>query len=209
MNRQSNTEFDELLQQLALEAQQYPTRSQEQNVALTKLVNAILQSRRLCRPPAQQFLNYDDIYNEAQQELFLYVCQNIQKYNPERGSVMAWVNTLMAKRFLRDARPKKIQQHKTLDDFENIPQELPPFPLAEIVRKCLEEDREGTFKNEHITSCPAANFSAIALRRFEGKTWKEISEEFDISIPTLSSFYKRSLKKLAPVLQEYCLNHED
>ncbi|MDL5045164.1 sigma-70 family RNA polymerase sigma factor [Oscillatoria amoena NRMC-F 0135] len=209
MNSPGNGSLDTLLQQLALEAQQHPPCSQERYFALTKLVNAILQSKRLYRPSSQQFLNYDDIYNEARQELFLYICKNIGNYNPEIGSVMAWVNSLMERRFIRDVRAKESKHRKTLSDLDNIPQEdPPPESLAELVKKCLIEDRGGHFKDEHITNRSDANLRAIALLRLEGKTWKEISQEFDIPIPTLSSFYQRSLRKLTPLLQDFCLNYE-
>ncbi|NES98638.1 MAG: sigma-70 family RNA polymerase sigma factor [Desertifilum sp. SIO1I2] len=122
---------------------------------------------------------------------------------------MAWVNSLLERRFIRDVKAKESKHRKTLSDLDNIPQEDPtPESLAELVKKCLIEDRGGHFQREHIANRVDANLRAIALLRLEGKTWKEISQEFNIPIPTLSSFYQRSLRKLSHLLKDFCLNYE-
>ena len=102
MDRAKNNELDEQLKQLAILAQQYPPPTQGRQLALRKLVNGIVQSGRLGRPQRGQFSgSYEDIYDEAVQELLLYICQNVEKYDPERGSVMALVNVLLDRRFFK------------------------------------------------------------------------------------------------------------
>jgi DNA-directed RNA polymerase specialized sigma24 family protein len=71
------------------------------------------------------------------------------------------------------------------------------------MRQCLEDDTNNIFKNEYIRNCPKANFRDIALATFSGKSWEEISQEMDVKISTLSSFFQRSCKKFAPQFQEY------
>ncbi|MBD2777540.1 hypothetical protein [Iningainema tapete] len=89
-------ELDEQLKQLAKEAQHHPPRSLKRQIALTKLMNSIVHNRELCYPQGSQFPAdiYQDICDEPLHELLLYVCQNIDKYESERSSVMTWVNTL-------------------------------------------------------------------------------------------------------------------
>ena len=210
MNHPENDELDSHLLHLAISAQQHPPNSGGRRLAITKLIHEIVRSRRLCHPQKSQFTVqfYEDIYDEARQELLLYICQNIDKYDAERGSVMTWVNVLLERRFFKDAiRKMQTQQSKkkTDTDLDNFPapQEEPP-DLTEILKKCIESDPEDIFKNEHIEKCPQANFQALATRRISGKTWKEISVEFGMKIPTVSSFYYRCVSRFSLRLKEYC-----
>lgn len=210
MNKTGIEELDEQLKQLATLAQQYPSRTRKRQLALTQLVQVILKSGRLCRPHRGQFLHrYEEIYEEAQQELLFYVCQHIDKYNPERGSVMAWCNVLLERRFFKEAIPKVMDkqgmQRITLSDLDNLATPEEPPVLTELLKECLESDSENLFKTEHVEDNPVANFQALALRRILGKSWKEIAAEFDTKIPTVSSFYYRCLNKFSEKLKEYCV----
>lgn len=212
MNKTGFDELDSQLKQLATRAQQHPPLTVKRQLALTSLVQAILKSGRLCRPQRSQFLHrYEEIYEEARQELLFYICQNIDKYDPERGEVMAWCNVLLERRFFKEAIPKVLDkqgiQKMTLSDLDNFasPEEAPV--LTELLKECIEQDTENLFKNEHIENHPAANFQALARRRILGKSWKEIAAEFDIKVPTVSSFYYRCLKKFSEKLKEYCIEH--
>ncbi|MDY7023770.1 MAG: hypothetical protein SWJ54_20890, partial [Cyanobacteriota bacterium] len=55
----------------------------------------------------------------------------------------------------------------------------------------------------HIRARPDANFRAIAFAILAGKSWKEISLEFDLPVGTLSSFFGRTCRKLSPIFKEY------
>lgn len=105
------------------------------------MVNEIVRSGRLCHPQKSQFTAqfYEDIYDEARQELLLYICENIDKYDAQRGSVMAWVNVLLQRRFFKDAI-RKIQTQQNVrkitdTDPDNLPapEEEPP-DLAEVLK---------------------------------------------------------------------------
>ncbi|MGK7923777.1 MAG: sigma-70 family RNA polymerase sigma factor, partial [Spirulina sp.] len=74
---------------------------------------------------------------------------------------------------------------------------------ASNLREYLESDPEGIFQTTHILNHPQATFQAIALKLIDGWSWKQISEEFNIKVPTLSSFYQRNLKKFTPQFQAY------
>jgi hypothetical protein len=61
---------------------------------------------------------YEEIYAEAQQRLFLHLCEKIDQYNPEL-EVMQWANFLMRRRFFIEAShdltpviPKESIAHK-------------------------------------------------------------------------------------------------
>lgn len=209
MNQKEREELDEQLKQLALVAQQYPVLAQERQLALSQLINLILQSGILRRPYQGQFSgSYQDIYEEALQDLLLFICQHIEKYNPERGGVSAWCNFLLERRFFKEAIPKILDkqgmQKMSLFELDNLalPEEQPV--LTEILRECIESDPENLFKNNCISKQPKANFQVLAIQRLMGLSWKEIAAEFELEISTVSSFYYRSLDKFAGKLKEYC-----
>ncbi|NJM71042.1 MAG: sigma-70 family RNA polymerase sigma factor [Scytonema sp. RU_4_4] len=207
-------ELDPYLLHLACVAQRHPPHSKERQIALTKLVHSIVRFGNLWYPSKNQFFsNVQDIYNEARQELFLYICQNIDKYAPERGTVMAWVNVLLQRRFFKDTLRKNLSHGSvtkmTITDLDNLALPEESKDLTGIVRECIESDSEDIFKNEHIEKCPQATFQALAMLRMSGKSWKEISAEFEMKVSTVSSFYYRCIKKLSPKLKEYCENQVD
>jgi DNA-directed RNA polymerase specialized sigma24 family protein len=209
MHADERNPLDEQLKELALVAQQHPIGTKEGRMALTQLVSLIWRSGKLCHPCSGQFQAvYKDIYDEAVQTLFFYICKddNIRKYDPERASVMSWVNMLLTRRFFPEAIPKIVRTENEINlgnsDLELL-ESSEPISLSEQVRQCIEDDPEGIFRNEHIRGYPEANFQAIAIRRYSGVSWKEISAEWDIELKSLNTFYQRCLKKLAPKFKEY------
>jgi hypothetical protein len=63
----SDRDFNERLQQLAIEAKQQPPLSPQRQLLLNRLVNKILQSGRLTHPQRGSWPPslYEDLYNEA------------------------------------------------------------------------------------------------------------------------------------------------
>jgi DNA-directed RNA polymerase specialized sigma24 family protein len=208
-------ELNLLLLQLAVVAQESPPGSLERRVSLTKLVNLLMRSTCLWRPPKiVSSPIYQEIYNEARQELFLYICQHIEKYNPERATVIVWVNVLFERRFFRDAI-RKMQPHNRLetvslnelDDFLSAPVSTPN--TSEVLKEYIELDPENIFKNQYIEKCPKANFQAILKRRMMGQSWKDISTEFNLKVPTISSFYYRCINRFSDKFKEFYDNQID
>jgi DNA-directed RNA polymerase specialized sigma24 family protein len=193
---------DAQIKKLAIEAQRYPPHTELRQYALGELVEAIRLSGKLGHPHRTSFSArfYDLLYEEAVNKTLIYVCRKIDNYDPERGEkkFMNWVNFRLDRIVIETCREFKELNSSdlpTLTDLEEIVQtkELPS--LFEMVRESLEEDAENIFKQAHIRNQPNANFQAIALARFSGKIWEDISEEFGIPLPTLSRFFQRCCEK--------------
>ncbi len=208
---------EQQLKELALQAQQQGFGTTERRIALSKLIDAIYSSHKIMRPYQGQFQGvYEDIYQEALQELFLYVCKNIDKYNPERGEVMTWINMLLSRRFFKEAIRKLVGRkneikfdNSTLENLENFTfqqeEDSDNYVLTfHKIRKYIEIDSQGIFREAHIKKYPQVNFRDIAIKRWSGISWTDISDEFNIPIPTLSSFYQRTLNKFRSKFRELC-----
>ncbi|MBE9215564.1 hypothetical protein IQ247_23340 [Plectonema cf. radiosum LEGE 06105] len=76
------------LQQLALEVQKYQQLTPQWQYAFQVLTNAILLSDKLLHKP-----DIDrDVYEEAKNELWIWLHQNINTYNANKGKFTAWLN---------------------------------------------------------------------------------------------------------------------
>lgn len=233
---------EQQLQELALQAQQQSLGTTTRRIALSKLIDAIYRSQKLVRPYKDQFQGvYEYIYQEAVQDLFLYICTNIDKYNPERGKFITWINMLLSRRFFNEAIPKVIGNTNEINleksilenleienleienlrnenlETENIKNQTPAnleFDIGESknnyisdyqkIRRYIEIDPKGIFRTTHIKKYPQVNFREIAIKRWSGIPWKDISDEFSIPIPTLSNFYQRNLEKFRSEFRDLC-----
>jgi hypothetical protein len=208
---------EQQLQELALQARQHPVGTTARRVTLSKLINIIYRSNQLIRPDKGQFQGvYEDIYQEAVQNLFLYICKNIDKYDPERGKLMNWVNMLLSKRFFKEAIPKIIGKTHEINVADSVLENLSSLAFEKNenkddyisafskIRRYIELDPKGIFRQAQIKKYPLVNFQEIAMKRWAGISWKDISDEFNTPIATLSNFYQRSLEKFRDELRELC-----
>lgn len=191
---------DVQLRNLAIEAQRHPPHFELRQYALGELVEAIRLSGKLGHPHRTRFSPqfYNLIYEEAVNKALTYVCRKIDKYKPERGQLMTWVNFRLDRVIIESCREFKdpnVKELPSLKDLEEIVQPEEPSSLFERVREEIEEDAKNIFKQAHIRNRSDANFQAIALARFSSRSWEEISAEFGIPVPTLSRFFQRCCEK--------------
>lgn len=208
--------LDEHLKQLSKEAQQFAPHSRERQIALNNLFSSIIKSGKIISPYSAQLQGFrEDVYAEALQNLFVYMCTQIENYNPNRGEVLAWVNFLLKQRFLPEANMSTITATNKSKKIETISIDSLNYELADTkyqsndslfdeVVEYVKKDPENIFRKTYLANRPDVNFQVLAIKKINRASWKELAEEYRISVPTLSSFYQRCLKKFAPKLKEYC-----
>jgi DNA-directed RNA polymerase specialized sigma24 family protein len=210
------SKLDCLLQQLALAAQQHPSRSLTRNRLLSQLFRNIQQSgelgsyQALC--PRQLKGNYSEIYAEALQRLFYYITKQIDDYTPDKGKVIQWANGQLRWKFMDAIRDwkefDKDAEILSLDELEQVSiywvkENLAPS-LSEQLIEIVKEDPQGIFQQTYTGKNPRANFRYIALKRnIDEVSWSELSEELGVKLVTLSNFYRRCLDKFAPLIIKY------
>lgn len=205
---------DTQLKRMGLAAQKSPANSELRTYTLTELVKAIKLSGRLGRPHSSKFSAslYSTLYEEALSETFSYVCLNIDLYDPERGNrkFMNWVNFRLDKSILKCYIDfKKYTQHEiySFTALEQIRQPQNSPNLSQLLQEYLIQTTNKVFTTAHVRNRPDANFTTIALARFSGQSWEQISQQLDISVPTLSSFYNRWCRRFAPLLKTELKNY--
>ncbi|ELS03242.1 hypothetical protein Xen7305DRAFT_00029620 [Xenococcus sp. PCC 7305] len=200
---------DNKLKQLALAVQGFKPNSELRSYALKELIRAIKISGKLCKPYKSRFSPelYQVVYEEALMETFMYICTKIDNYDSERGQkkFMNWVNFKLEKSFLASCDQLKIYQECQFfesSDLEKIPTPTNTPSLAESLVNYIKKDPEQLFAQSYIKGNPNANFRTIALGRISGQSWQEMAQQFDISISTLSSFYRRSCQRFKSILEK-------
>jgi DNA-directed RNA polymerase specialized sigma24 family protein len=197
--------LDRQLAELARRAKQAET-SLERQRSLNQMVHLLSQPRVLHPPQLNRHPPevHRDLYNETCQRVWLYICRNIEQYDPQKASVRKWVNYLLDKRFIdvvKERNGRRITYVPDLSELDKAIIEEEPSH-ADILRELIIQDSTEEFRGKHIKGHPEASFQAIALRRLDSISWEEISEEFNIAVSSLSTFYQRSIKKFAPLLQQ-------
>ncbi len=184
------------LDQLAIEAGNHPRGSLERQQKLTQLVQSVQRSGSLWRGGKLA----GDYYEEALQQTWLHVCQRIETYDPQRASVITWINFVLKHKLL-DLYRESGQSH---DSVENLPGFLPPpcFPSPGLARIRLWVQQESSrLRRVHVRDRPDINCQALILYRLPpAKTWEQLSQQFSVPISTLSNFYSRECK---PRLREF------
>ncbi|MBH8564479.1 sigma-70 family RNA polymerase sigma factor [Nostoc sp. CENA67] len=198
-------EFDEQLRRLVTQACGHPPGSPQRQKLLTQIIR--LTSSKLWKESTPY-------YQDALQQTWLYFCRNVcegltgQTYDPAYGSVITWLNAYLKRRlqdfYLNQYKeqattvPIKVRQSgsggnsKIIDPVDNLPATPQVPPILENLEIWVKADSDGELRSTHIKGHPKVNCQVLILKRLPPEvSWKELSEEFGLPIPTLSSFYQR------------------
>jgi hypothetical protein len=200
---------EEVLRQLVIEACQHPPGSGLRQKNLTKIIR--LATKKLWR-------EYTPYYPDALQQTWIYFCQNLCEgttgacYDPDRASVITWLNNYLKRRLQDSYLDVQKQTAKTIsvtskgdedsfDPVDNLAATPDIPPLLEEVRKWVLADPQKKLRRTYVFDRPDVNCQVLIIRRLPPETpWKTLAEEFGISAGTLSSFYQR---QCMPLLREF------
>ncbi|MBD2345585.1 sigma-70 family RNA polymerase sigma factor [Anabaena subtropica] len=198
-------EFDEQLRYLVAQACGHPPGSPQRQKLLTQIIR--MTSRKLWRENTAY-------YQDALQQTWLYFCRNVcegltgQKYDPTYGTVITWLNAYLKRRLqdfyinqnkeqattvpLRIRQSKSGESREIIDPVENLAATPEAPPILEELETWVKTDLSGELRSIHVKGRPDVNCQVLILKRLPPEvSWKELSEQFALPIPTLSSFYQR------------------
>lgn len=207
-NTQVVNNLNQQLQQLVAQACEYPAKSLMRRQKLNEVVRLVMKSGKLWK-------EHTPYYNDALQQTWLYFCRNPEQYNPERGSVIAWINNCLKWR-LQDIRSLTAQAQaknvsapmpeteETTDPIENLPAD-PDIPhILEETYQWVQTDPDGELTSTHVKGRPDVTCQILILRRLPPETpWKTIAFEFNLPPSTAPNFYKR---ECLPRLRNFALS---
>lgn len=218
-------DLERIVDELALKAKSYPKGSKDRDKYLTRLTNVIWQSRPSCQNSYQlPYSIYMELQQEAIQKVFLQLYgKKLDEYDPNQGHLLHWFREtlgfrfqdickehLKIRRFQENSEKKRVRDEfldapsgRTLLDLIEQPETAHPRHREyEKLRELIEQDPTGQFRKAHIGNHEEANFQAIILGRLDGRSWKDLSEEWKIPVPVISAFYQRNIQKFKPIFRE-------
>ena len=196
---------DGKLKELVAQSCQYPAHSWERKKYLNRLIQAIFNSGKLWRENTPY-------YQDALQQTWLYLVRNLcegttcEAYDPARSSITTWLNKYLRYRLLdfstQKQKDRRLSERLTANNpkpFTEIPQEVPN--ILEETKTWVENDPKGELAQTHMKKRPDITCQRVILRRLPPETgWEELAKEFNCSLSTLYSFYKR---KCRPRLRQF------
>jgi hypothetical protein len=188
------------LQSLVQEAKQYSAGALPRKKALIQAVRIL---------PRLLWQERSPHYNDALQQTLEHFCRNLDRYNPELGTVVTWLNHYLRWRLKDLSTPRReipFSQLAFSDDdppFIDIPDPVDhsSISMLESVREWVETDYSGELRSVQMKKYPQVTAQFLILHRLPPESsWKSLSKTLGIGIPTLASFYQR---QCLPRLREF------
>lgn len=157
-------------------------------------------------------------YQDAVQQTWVYFCKNVcGRYDPELGSVSTWLNAFLKRRlqdFYIESQKRRSREISSLqsrdgesidviDNLADVDRSIldAEQPLWEKVRAWAQADTTDELRSTYIKGHPEVTCQVLILRRLLSEaSWKQLSEEYGIPIPTLNSFYQRKCMRFCVTL---------
>ena len=177
---------------------QYPLHSMQYQKTLTQIIRQV--TPKLWRENTPY-------YADALQQTWLYLCQNVHRYEANLASLATWLNVYLKWRLkdLRDRAKREEILCCPIHNDSNIGRPLIDLPdrhssdfsssplTLDGVRNWVQTDASGELRRICIQGHPEINCQVLILRRLEdqGATWRNLSAEFGVAMSTLTTFYYR------------------
>jgi DNA-directed RNA polymerase specialized sigma24 family protein len=184
------------LQELVAEACSYPPKSLQRRQKLNDIVRNIIKSGKLW----QEDTPY---YKDALQQTWLYLCRNLEQYNPAQGNVITWLDSYLKWR-LHDY--KQASEIEAANKMSILPlgEEETTDPINNLPYKWVQTDPDGDLRSKHIKGRPDVTCQVLILRRLPPEShWEDIAQEFRLSLSTVANFYNR---ECLPRLRNFAQN---
>ncbi|MET8819604.1 sigma-70 family RNA polymerase sigma factor [Streptomyces rochei] len=143
--------------------------------------------RRVVRDPAQS--------EEVTQEVLLELWRSAARFDPRRGSALAWILTVAHRRAVdrvRSARAagereRREARRARLPAFDQVSEEVEAGLEREWVRRCL--DRLTALQRQSVT-----------LAYYDGYTYREVAEHLSLPLGTVKTRMRDGLGRLRECL---------
>ncbi len=147
-------------------------------------------------------LSYIPFAEEAEdlaQEVFVEVYQNIHKFRQE-ASLSTWVYRITVNRAINYLK-KNRKYHTTKPIEEYFILETEPALSGQDASTSLQEKESRRIIHQAISDLPERQATVFVMHKIEGKSYKEIAEILDITVPSVESLMHRAKITLQGKLQ--------
>ena len=144
---------------------------------------------------------------ELVQEVFLQVWRNAASFQPERGTLEAWLVTITRNRALDSLRAKASKQRKLEQESDDSMTDAAQFsdlaaaPALSPEERIDQQTRARVVRSQ-ISSLPAKHRLAIEMAYFQGLSQSEIAESLGEPLGTVKTWMRGALARLREGLAE-------
>ncbi|WP_113719563.1 sigma-70 family RNA polymerase sigma factor [Arthrobacter dokdonensis] len=138
-----------------------------------------------------------ELSEDTSQEVYIQVWKAASRFNPARGSVMAWLLTIARRRavdHVRAEQSRRDRQTRFVVGSHCVDHDV----VAEAAAAILEVEDV----NLHLLSLSTLQHTAIELAFFDGLTYAEVAIILNVPLPTVKSRIRDSLLKLRQAMTE-------
>jgi RNA polymerase sigma-70 factor (ECF subfamily) len=150
---------------------------------------------------ARMLGNNSDIEDVAQQ-VFIRVWKSAARYTPT-AKFTTWLLTITRNLVFNEVRRRKRHPGITLDTHEGDESLSLPDQVRAVPDKALLERELEVTIDRAILSLPERQRLAVVLRRYESKSYEEIADVLNLSVPAVKSILFRARSELRAALSRY------
>lgn len=131
---------------------------------------------------------------EITQEVFIQVWERADTFDPERGSVKAWISTMTHRRAVDAVR--RTQSARDRED-----KVLPDRPFDGVEESVIAQDERDRIRDA-LSALTDLQFEAIEMAYYQGLTYVEVANHLDSPLGTVKSRMRDGLHKLRAMMGE-------
>ncbi len=132
---------------------------------------------------------------EVMQEVMVEVWRTAARFDPERGSALAWVVTLAHRRAIdrvRSVQAQRVRDQRVLDEQGDRP--------FDVVAEEVEESMDRARVRHCLVGLTDTQRKAVMLAYYGGRTYREVAEELGAPLATIKSRIRDGLIRLRDCL---------
>ena len=143
-------------------------------------------SRRVLKDPA--------LAEDVTQEVFTFLWQQPERFNPTRGTLRSWLGVLAHRRAIDRVRAesRRTKGESRLDPTVTIANEVDDYLTASWLSGRV---------REALAKLPTEQREAVMLAYYGNRSYRQVATELDISEGTVKSRIRLALKKLDALLR--------
>jgi RNA polymerase sigma factor (sigma-70 family) len=145
---------------------------------------------------AERILRRLHLAEETVQEAFLALWRNPEGYDPERGSVRAWLLSTVHHRAVDLVRREEAQRRRAVD---SVPDREEPDHAVEVVEE-IGAQEERVSVREALGQLPPDQREVIELMYYGGRSQSQIAQELDLPLGTVKSRTLLGMRRLRAAL---------
>lgn len=138
-----------------------------------------------------------ELSEDASQEVYIQVWNTADRFDPARGSAMAWLLTIARRRAVDHVRTEQSHRNRQTR-FASTSHSTDHDVVAEAATAIFEAEDV----TRHLLSLSALQHTAINLAFFDGLTYAEVAKILNVPLPTVKSRIRDSISKLRHAMTE-------